>query len=190
MLRKELEIVFLNHSPKSEEALKVCSTLARLLSDLAWSKRNSLRTGSGDIFKPAKYAHEAEKLLRENLALHLGGPARDGWTATSEVPSRLGGALVAVAATDSTLDSAAREAKLQEAEQLLLQSQKVNKQLQQEPNAKKVDSKYQTDGLVRLVHLYQLWNKPEKAESFQQELNNFGTPQSKPNASGLAERSR
>ena len=98
--------------------------------------------------------------------------------------------MVAIVATDPTLEPSAREAKLCEAEKLLLQSQQVMGELERGPAAKKIADKYQKDGLDRLVRLYQLWNKPKKAESFQRQLNNFGIPQSKPNASGLAERSR
>ena len=135
-------------------------------------------------------AREAENLLRANLAIRLGGADPANSQATVHVPSRLAGALVAIVATDATLEPSAREAKLCEAEKLLLQSQQVIGELERSPAGKKIADKYQKDGLDRLVRLYQWWGKPKKAESFQRQLNNFGTPQSKPNASGLAERSR
>ena len=175
LILRELESVRVLHANDSPECLAAASALARLWSDWAWNERNDSTTRGIRSSKVSKRARDAERWLRENLAARLRGPKVHMQQATIYVPSRLGGALVAVAATDSTLGAAAREAMLQEAEKLLLQSQGVMEQLEQDPKAQKVQPKFVKEGLIRLVRLYQLWDKPEKAEPFQKRIANIIT---------------
>ena len=86
----------------------------------------------------AARAREAERLLRDVIAAGAGQPAN---RQTAESKSRLGGALVAVAVADPDLDGRVRLAKFTEAEPLLL-----------EDNQRK-------DALIRLVRLYEAWDK-------------------------------
>jgi hypothetical protein len=81
--------------------------------------------------------------------------------------SRLGGALISVAATDRELNIGALEAKLAEAETLLVEG---NERLQASRSA---DEKYKRDALERLVRLYEAWGKPEKRSEWQQQLDAF-----------------
>ena len=112
-------------------------------------------------------AREAERLLRDCLAIRLREPDAAHWRTTGDVPSRLGGALVAVAVTDANLSVEARIAKLAEAETLLLEG---NEALQK---GEKVDNKYKRDSLTRLVRLYDALEEPEKVVEWRKKLDEF-----------------
>ncbi len=143
------------------------ASLARLLADWAWSARVSL-SGTQNL-KPeiADRAREAERLLRDCLTIRMRGPEATHWRTTGDVPSRLGGALVAVAATDVNLSTEARQAKLAEAEKLLL---KANEVLQSRQIGEII---YRRDSLERIVRLYEAWGRQDKAADWQQKLDAF-----------------
>ena len=82
---------------------------------------------------------------------------------TADLRTRLGGALLAVAATDRRLTSEVRAAKFAEAEALLLESYQT---LRSAINLDRVSIR---DTLTRLIRLYDMWTKPDKASIWQQE---------------------
>jgi hypothetical protein len=166
------------------------ASLGRLMADWAWAERPALGVpaSAGNTLplstppelsssEPAKAgtpnlayerAREAEHWLRECLAVRLSGTNTTHWR-VGDVKSRLGCALVSVAVTDPELNTtAAREAKLAEAETPLVEGYQV---LQRE---KSIDrQKYKRDALERLVRLYEAWGKPEKRSEWQQQLDAF-----------------
>jgi hypothetical protein len=99
--------------------------------------------------------------LREVLAARL----RDGTNSwrIGDVKSRLGAALVSVAVTDPAINAHAREAKLREAESLLLEG---HERLE---NAS-ADAKCNRDAFQRIVRLHEAWNKPGERAEWQQKL--------------------
>jgi hypothetical protein len=162
--------------------LEPTANLARLLSDWAWAERtnivaaevrrlassNSLSSTLNSQLSPHDRAREAERLLRDVLAVRL----RDtnSWR-IGDVKSRLGAALVSVAVTDAAIDAEARQAKLRDAESLLLDG---HERLQ-----KASRRKYQRDALQRLVRLYEALSKPEQKAEWQQKLDAFDQAQKK-----------
>lgn len=142
--------------------------LARLLADWAWTERGPISDIKNQKSEVAERARKAERLMRDCLAVWLrgGGTNETQWT-TGEFRSRLGGALLAEAVTDSALTSEARLAKFTEAESLLLEGNETLRQ------GEKVDSKLKRDALTRLVRHYQAWDKPDKATAWQQKLDDF-----------------
>jgi hypothetical protein len=158
-----------------KDVLDATASLARLLSDWAWAERartvaakatslaSPIAQPSTINFQlsPNERAREAEKLLREVLAVRL----RDGASSwrIGDAKSRLGGALVSWAVTDRKLDAEGREAKLSEAEALLLDG---HGPLQ----SSSTDEKYKRDAIQRLVRLYDAWNKPDKRAEWQQKV--------------------
>lgn len=155
--------------------LEPTASLARLLSDWAWAEHNSkAETGNPRI---ADRAREAERLLRDVLARRM-SKTNDSWR-IGDVKSRLGGALVCVAVTDSTLDAEGREAKFSEAESLLLDGYEC---LQNRSN----DPKYEGDARRRIDRLYQVWNKPaRRAEWQQKQIASLGRAAEKGNVTAL-----
>ncbi len=157
----------LSHLAADSEELNLSkASLARCLSDWAWSERVAeLQKGSQSSGNLAR-AREAVDLLRECLVIRLRGSRAGHWR-TSDVQSRLGGALVAVAATDPASTGEARGLALTEAEFLLLKGHEAMEQI---PS---IDPKYRRDSLVRLVRLYEVWDQPEKAVPWQGKLDSF-----------------
>ncbi len=150
------------------------ASLARLLTDWAWSERGApFKTQNLKPEIPER-AREAERLLRDCLAIRRRSSEATHWRTTGEVPSRLGGALVSVAVTDPALTEEGRAARFNEAETLLLESNKV---LQESEG---VDKKYKRDSLTRIVHLYEALEKPDKAGEWQQKLDAFDKAEVKP----------
>jgi hypothetical protein len=158
------------------------ASLARLLSDWAWAERTNsvaadvrrLTPNSQSQTKqslvtsaatsPLERAGEAEILLRDCLAIRLRGTNFTHWR-IGDVKSRLGGALLAVAVTDASLHTDARQSKFAEAETLLIEGRK---QLQQ---SKSAGRNYIRDALERLRHLYEAWElaAPNTGKSVQAE---------------------
>ena len=75
--------------------------------------------------------------------------------------------MLAVAVTDPALSSEARHAKLREAETLLQES---NKALQPSDT---VPKHYKRDSFTRLVRLYEVWEKPDKAAEWRKKVEDF-----------------
>jgi tRNA A-37 threonylcarbamoyl transferase component Bud32/Tfp pilus assembly protein PilF len=182
------ELVELRRSRLSadhKDVLEPTASLARVLTDWAWAERtNIVEPGNMNLTtsssapstrnpqrSPRERAREAERLLREVLTIRLRDAAHS-WR-TGDVKSRLGAALVSLAAMDSTLDKEGREAKLSEAESLLLEGC-------EEVQRGATDDKYRRDALQRLVWLYEAWNKPDQSAEWQQKLD---AAQEKPPAS-------
>jgi tetratricopeptide (TPR) repeat protein len=181
-----------------KDVLDATASLARLLSDWAWAERTNVvaadvrrLTSSGtqpsapnlrtvdqslvtSAATPHERAREAERLLREVLTVRL----RDDTSSRriGESKSRLGGALVSGAVTDPGLDAEGREAKLIEAELLLVEGcERVQ--------SAATDDKYKRDALHRLVRLYEAWNKPDKRSEWQQKLELFDKAKTKSSGS-------
>jgi eukaryotic-like serine/threonine-protein kinase len=153
-------------SPEDSNVIGATASLARLLADRAWSERGSSADASNLKLEIADRAREAERLLRDCLAIQLRGLSATHWR-TGEYRSRLGGALLSVAFTDPALTEEARLAKLSEAETELLQG---NEALQQ---GEKVDSKYKRDSIIRLVRLYEASDKLDKLTEWLAKLAEF-----------------
>jgi tetratricopeptide (TPR) repeat protein len=169
-----------------EEVVATTVSLGRPLDHYAWAERTntvaaegtSLRSSGGPqpstlYVRPPDRSLEDNRVLRERLAARLDGANQTHWR-VGDVRSRLGGTLVSVAVTDPALDAAAREARLVEAETLLLQG---NQRLQESKSAGK---KYKRDALERLVRLYEAWNKPDQRSHWQQQLEDFDKAKSRP----------
>jgi tetratricopeptide (TPR) repeat protein len=168
-----------------KDVIEPTASLARVLSDWAWAERTHSQLPSAvsapprlspvNSQLPGTRAREAEQLLREVLVVRL----RDGASSwrVGDVKSRLGGALVSVAVTDPAMNAEGREAKLSEAESLLLEGcERVQ--------SGATDDKYKRDALQRLVRLYEAWNKPAKRAEWQQKLERFDKEQKMSPASG------
>jgi tetratricopeptide (TPR) repeat protein len=172
-----------------KDVLDATANLARLLSDWAWAERNQVgraipstpsvpsdesggavktpRPASEQSRAPVEMAREAERLLREVLAVW---PSANASWRVGDVKSRLGGALIAVAATDPAPDPEGRVANLSQAESLLLESLD---QLQKTA----AEGKFKGDALQRLVRLYEAWNKPDKRAEWEQKFDRFSKGQ-------------
>jgi tetratricopeptide (TPR) repeat protein/tRNA A-37 threonylcarbamoyl transferase component Bud32 len=151
LYREVLQIRLARLDAGHESVLVSKANLARLLCEWAWAERDSQSQIPDSKSEIVERACEAESLLRDCLAIRLRGTNASHWR-TADVRSRLGGALLAVAVTDSSLTSEARQSKLAEAEALLLES---NERLQR---SKSAERKYKRDALERLVRLYQAWD--------------------------------
>src|SRR5262249_42832331 len=145
----------------------------RLLADWAWAEQAGNSENRNPNSETAQRAREAETLLRDSLTIRLRGTNANHWR-TEDVRSRLGGALLALAVTDSALTGEARQSKLGEAETILLQS---DERLQQDKSA---DRRFKGDSLERLVRLYQSWDaaapgggKSVQAEAWKKKLEGF-----------------
>lgn len=79
----------------------------------------------------------------------------------------MGSALVSVAVTDPALTHQARVAIFAEAEPLLLEGHAAMQQ------GEGINGRYKRDCHIRLVRLYEAWDKPGKAAEWQQKLANF-----------------
>jgi serine/threonine protein kinase len=176
-------------SPEHEDVFGPNASLGRLLADWAWTGRSNavaadvrrltpkskLRDASSKSNQslvtsaatpPAERAREAERLLRQSLAYRLQGTNITHWR-TGDMRSRLGGALLSVAITDSDLTLADRAAKLAQAEALLLEG---NDRI---PSDRSSARTYKRDALERLICLYEAWNKPAQAAEWRGKLTAF-----------------
>jgi hypothetical protein len=145
-----------------KEVISAAASFGRLLADWAWAERNVKPETDYPKSAMALRAREAERLLRECLAMHLKGANHTHWR-VEDVRSRLGGALVSVAVADPALDAAARNAKLTEAETLLLEGSKRLR-------STSAERKYSRDALERLTRLYEAWGKSNQLAMWRQEL--------------------
>ena len=147
---------------EDEELLRTTASLGRLLADWAWAEHISESKVQHRRPEIAERAHEAERLLRACLTTRLAGTEDSNRWRIADVRSRLGSALVAVVVADTNLATDARQAKLTEAEGLLLEG---NDDLQKS----KTGSKYKQDALIRLVHLYEAWDElaPNRGKAVQ-----------------------
>ena len=92
---------------------------ARLLTDWVWVESDSKSAIPNPKSEMAERAREAERLLREVLPLRLRNDT-NSWR-IGDLKSRLGAALVSTTVTDSAMAPESRQAKLNEAEALLLE---------------------------------------------------------------------
>jgi serine/threonine protein kinase len=149
------------HSEYEDKINKPSGGLAALLADWAWVERTNITARAR--------AYEAERLMREALAVRLTRTNATAWK-TGEWKSRLGSAFLSVAVTDSDLTLEARESKFAEAEKLLLQG---NQAVQESTAA---DRRTKAETLERLVRLYESWGQPERAAPFRTKLKDFEPP--------------
>jgi hypothetical protein len=159
--------------PGLEHALRAQAGLGRLLSDWVWAERDAKSEIGNPKPDGVERAREAEGLLRNSLSVCLGNTNVAKWR-IADVKSRLGGALLAVALTDSVLDDETRESILAQAEKLLLEG---NEGVQQ-ASAASYNDKH--DALERLVRLYCAWDafapwtgKSAHAQQWKQSLETF-----------------
>jgi serine/threonine protein kinase/tetratricopeptide (TPR) repeat protein len=173
--RETLAIRTARDGTEHERVLSAVAGLGRLLTDWAWSERaahwkdsspgvSSVKTGFPTAHKRAL---EAERLLEDCVEMQerIAKPPPP-WR-QADYRSRLGGALVAVVATDLTLNGGAREKKLSQAESLLIEASETLL------HGETVESVYKRDTVIRLIHLYETWNKRDKAVKWQQKLPEF-----------------
>jgi hypothetical protein len=144
------------------------ASLGRLYSDWAWAGRAT--TGAA----AHERAIQGEKLLRETIAVREGDGKWAAWR-KAELQSRLGGALTVLAFTDPNLTAATREPKLVEAEAALQRGQTGMEQ------DKKTETKYQRDGIERLIRLYEPWPKPDNLAEWKQKLAAFDEAEARKN---------
>ncbi len=147
----------------NEYTLAYAASLARCLTELAWAERSN---SAPVAVTPLERAQEAERLLRECLAIRQRGTNANSWR-VADVNSRLGFALATISVTDATLAPEVRLTKLAEAEPLLLESAAA---LQA---ARGVSTDYIRDSLSRLIRLYEAWSKPAQAAEWRQKLEAF-----------------
>ena len=107
---------------------------------------------------------EAAKMLRDCMATAQLEPGANQGRKTGEGLSRLGNALQRVAVTGPALSPAARQAKFEEAERLMLEGNNVLQLLDN------VDLNYKRAAQVRLVQLYEAWGKADLAAEWKQKL--------------------
>jgi serine/threonine protein kinase len=177
LYRELIETRRAGRAPGDDDVVTPLSSLARLFSDWALAELtergqspsspatsasvqsgisnsaadlDALRTRPGTALAPYERARQAEALLYECLAFRLAASDANHWR-SDELRSCLGGAMVAVALTDPALGAEKRQAKLGEAEALLLDG---NNQLQRSPYPGR---KSKRDALERLVRLYEAW---------------------------------
>jgi len=148
------------------DVLGANASLARLFADRAWAERHSKSGAANPQSGNVERARKGEQILRECLAARLSSEEAPHWR-TSDVKSRLGGALVSVAAVDPSLNVAARENKFAESETYLIES---HQQLQ---GANSAGKKYKRDALERLTRLYEAWPKPDQLAEWRQKLAAF-----------------
>jgi tetratricopeptide (TPR) repeat protein len=144
---------------EDENVVTPTASLGRLLADWAWAER----TNPSEIVERAR---EAERLLRECLGRRAAS-TNTSRARLADAQGRLGAALLSVVVADSGLSRDTRQAKLTEAESLLLPASDV---LQQ---SKSADVKYKRDSLERLVRLYTASTRPEQAAEWKRNLEAF-----------------
>ncbi|MCI0541110.1 MAG: serine/threonine-protein kinase [Verrucomicrobiales bacterium] len=130
--------------------MNAITLLSDNLCEWAWGERES------DAPAALKLAKRGESLSRQVVAPATRDP-RFTEKRLASMQSRLGGAITAVACMDTNLTLSARESMLREAEALLIEGRTVlkNVRLDQPTNYK--------DSLLRLVRLYEQWNKASQA---------------------------
>jgi tetratricopeptide (TPR) repeat protein len=160
--------------PADHSIIHATTALGHLLADWVWAERDSNPEIPSPKPEVAARAHEAERLLCGVLALRE-GYSNSTSLALGATRSLVGGAVLAVAIADPTLDSQARAARFTEAENLLLRG---DEQIQQSQPA---EPKYKRDSAERLVRLYLAWDQAEpgkgygaKAESWKAKLSASG----------------
>jgi serine/threonine protein kinase/tetratricopeptide (TPR) repeat protein len=151
-------------SAENDDVIKPKASLGRLLANWAWADRSRMATTNT---LPLQRAREAERLLREVLAIRNKQPDRSP-RRLGDTRSRLGGALLSLAVLEPGLPPEEREARLGEAEAEMLAGQDLMIQ------SKSVDPKYVRHGLERLLRLYEAWDKPEQANLYRAKLKTFG----------------
>jgi serine/threonine protein kinase/tetratricopeptide (TPR) repeat protein len=175
LFREEIKRKESHPGAEKDGVLKAWSSLARVLTDWAWADRHSADASPPQIDSrseatpteprtPLERAREAERILR-NYVNSRAGVAPNSRIAVHR--NRLGAALVAVAVTDRSLTSKSREASLIEAEALLLSS---TEDLEKYPTS---ENKQKRDSLIRVIRLYEAWNKADKVSIWQQKLASF-----------------
>jgi tetratricopeptide (TPR) repeat protein len=134
-----------------EKVVNLTASLAHVLTEWAWDERPGANAAPGDASGPAAHAREAERLLRDCLTTRLLTLGTNS-SRVADTRSRLGGAIVAVAVVDSSLDAPSRLARFAEAESHLLESSRV---LQA---SRSLSGPPQRQALERLVRLYEAWD--------------------------------
>ena len=160
------------YAPDHNQLLLSRASLARLLTDWAWSELGydpispsgqKVVRSRQQMRQPHSLAASAEQTLSETLQTRLSKKFKDEWR-FDDLRSRLGSAMAAVAASAPTISSTERDEKFAAAETMLLQSRQV---LADTPD---LQPKYVRDALARLVNLYAAWGKLEKATNWKKEL--------------------
>jgi len=136
---------------EDDRIMAVTVSLAHTLTDWAWAERRQASTATVGRPAPAENAREAERVLRDCLTVRTRTLGTNS-TRVADTRSLLGGALVAVGVTDSSLDTKSRLTRFEEAESLLLESLPV---LQASRNAGPAPRR---ETLDRLVRLYEAWD--------------------------------
>jgi serine/threonine protein kinase/tetratricopeptide (TPR) repeat protein len=156
--------------PDHPETARALTGLGRILSDWVWAERfNKTDVNGAGGRTCAEMAREAERILREALAIRLKRTNATALT-TIEWKSRIAGALITVAATDTELTANIRDAKLTEAETLLIEAERALRE-------SRTERRYYRHTLERLVRLYEAWNKPVHATEWRAKFENLDRKQ-------------
>ena len=161
--------------------LAAIANQARLFADWAWAERTNPATAKLPRFAPGPQppgltsqpspwgrARDAEQLLRDVLTARL-RDSTNSWR-IGDVKSRLGAALLSAAMTDPDIGTEEREAKLTEAETMLLDGYERLEKKCSEAICKR-------DAIERIVRLYEVWKNPDKRSEWQQKLGLFDKSQ-------------
>jgi serine/threonine protein kinase/tetratricopeptide (TPR) repeat protein len=152
-------------APDDDRVLAAASGLGRVLSEWSWSEREAAaRTNA------TARAAEAEQLLRDSLNARINALSPTD-VRLAETQSRLGGALLAVGASNPSSNVQTQAARFAEAEALLLEGREGLRQ------SARISPQYKRDSVERLVRLYETWEasvpgtgKSAKAEEWRRKL--------------------
>jgi eukaryotic-like serine/threonine-protein kinase len=133
---------------EDERVLVTTVTLARFLSDWAWTDY----TDGSKSASSHEHAVEAERLLRDCMAIRSKAINSTPWR-VADLKRCLGAAIVAVAISDPALSSDARLRKFSDAEPMMLEADHA---LQQ---SSKPDATVKRDSIERLMRLYEAWDR-------------------------------
>jgi serine/threonine protein kinase len=151
--------------PAGDEALLgVRTVFARMLMEWAWSERGAGRIGlsapstshSTVAPTPKERAIEAERILREVLALRSESSCGEAWR-THDVARHIAAALINIAIAEPPLTGADRNGCLGEAEQLLISSHDA---------LQTVSGGAYRSAVLWLGRLYEAWGKAAEAEKW------------------------
>jgi tetratricopeptide (TPR) repeat protein/predicted Ser/Thr protein kinase len=161
-----------NKTP-GEMSLYLNDDIGRLLSEWAWVGRPGVGAPGADSGTNAlARAREAEKMLRDCLATRERIQSAPRWR-LPETRSRLGFAVLSATVNDESLVPEARNARLAEAEKLLLESAAA---LEAESS---VTSGYRREAATRLVRLYEVLGKAGSAARWQDRVETLRPPRRK-----------
>ena len=159
--RKLLQNQLRRSAQTNEVALSLSASLARMLSEWAWTDRHSTNA--------LARGQEAETILRACTAWRESAGSSPKWR-LPDTRSRLGFAIVVRAVNEPGLSPEARTARFAEAEKLLLASSAAL-----DADTTSAINSYRRDAVSRLVRLYEAWPNPGEAAHWKARLDSAQT---------------